>query len=441
MSEVILRDFISDYIAARKQARLEVFDKSAARRLAADADLAAELQQERQELEQRYQPANWLTDAARRAGQISLVSHAAKFTHSDSKSSSVYSRHQHDEGYLASASLPNLTMDAVGNAAALDVARLLQTETDGDSLLACLQREDHRPFAFFAQDRQQLDEWVQGFSQVLNTGAPASHKLSKQIYFPVGGGYHLLNPLFSTSLAHDLYKKLSHYRFGEEAKTIRQAQRSKTWHDQPLVSFPGIAEIHFGGTKPQNISSLNSARGGRLWLLSSRPPMWKKSNKAPENLKSLFTPGERFDRAATEIITLMVNLLTRTGDYTNHRIRAAMDEYIDALTDRLFFISYELQRPEWRGWTLKSPELKRHQQLWLDPWRGKDDRPFRLAWQNDDWQEGVTADFARWLSFRLSKHLPDIGRAERQHWQSSQHFRRRLREMESIIAEGIRCVR
>lgn len=44
-----------------------------------------EIAQQRQELIARYEVRNWLTDAANRAGQIKLATHAPKYTHSDSK--------------------------------------------------------------------------------------------------------------------------------------------------------------------------------------------------------------------------------------------------------------------------------------------------------------------------------------------------------------------
>lgn len=175
---------IAEYIAGRRQTKLEAFDKEAAKRN--DADIYA-LAVERRELELRYEPAAWLTDAAKRAGQISLVTHAAKFTHGDSKSSSIYSEAVAHEGYLSSSALPDLETDAVGNAAVLDVAKFLQSNIGGDSLLACLKRGDHRPFAAFTDDAVQLNEWISGFSRALDTGEPASHKLAKQSYFPVEG--------------------------------------------------------------------------------------------------------------------------------------------------------------------------------------------------------------------------------------------------------------
>jgi CRISPR-associated protein Csy1 len=123
MDEGALIAALRNYIAGRRQAKLEAFDKAAAKR--SDAD-SATLAAERRELELRYEPKAWLTDAAKRAGQINLVTHAAKFTHGDSKSSSIFSEAVAQEGYLSSAAMSGLEPDAVGNAAALDVAKLLQ---------------------------------------------------------------------------------------------------------------------------------------------------------------------------------------------------------------------------------------------------------------------------------------------------------------------------
>ncbi|MBE3176689.1 type I-F CRISPR-associated protein Csy1 [Enterobacter cloacae complex sp. P3B] len=436
MSVEALSVFIAEYIAGRRQTKLEAFDKEAAKR--SDTD-SATLAAERRELELRYEPKAWLTDAAKRAGQINLVTHAAKFTHGDSKSSSIYSEAVALEGYLSTAALSGLEPDAVGNAAALDVAKLLQTRVEGgDSLLASLKRGDRAALAAFTDDANQLDEWIAGFSRALTPGEPASHKLAKQGYFPVGENYHLLSPLFATSLVHAMHQKMIAFRFGDDVKAIWKARREKTWHPTPLTLFPHSAEIHFGGTKPQNISYLNSVRGGRSWLLSCQPPQWKKADKPPTTLRSIFTSGGQFDRRANSTVQLLVSLLARTGDYTNVRIREARDEYIDALIDLLFVVASELQRDTWQNWTLSCERLVTHQQLWLDPWRTKTDEAFRLERDKDDWQVSVATDFALWLNARLSKVLKDLGYVEQREWQTRERLRSNLREMEKIIREALK---
>jgi CRISPR-associated protein Csy1 len=262
--------------------------------------------------------------------------------------------------------------------------------------------------------------------------------LAKQGYFPVGESYHLLSPLFATSLVHAMHQKMIAFRFGDDVKAIWKARREKTWHPTPLTLFPDSAEIHFGGTKPQNISYLNSVRGGRSWLLSCQPPQWKKADKPPTTLRSVFTLGGQFDRRANSTVQLLVSLLARTGDYTNVRIREARDEYIDALIDLLFVVASELQRDTWQNWTLSCERLVTHQQLWLDPWRTKTDEAFRLERDKDDWQVSVATDFALWLNARLSKALKDVGYVEQREWQTRERLRSNLREMEKIIREALK---
>lgn len=436
MSVEALSDFIAEYIAGRRQTKLEAFDKEAAKRSEAESTTIAV---ERREVERRYEPKAWLTDAAKRAGQINLVTHAAKFTHGDSKSSSIYSEAVAKEGYLSSTALSGFEPDAVGNAAALDVAKLLQTRVDnGDSLLAGLKRGDHSTLAAFTDDANQLNEWVTGFSRALTPGEPVSHKLAKQGYFPVGDSYHLLSPLFATSLAHAMHQKMVALRFGDDVKAIWKARREKTWHPTPLTLFPDSAEMHFGGTKPQNISYLNSVRGGRIWLLSCQPPQWKRSETPPTHLRSIFTSGSQFDRRARSTIQLLVSLLTRTGNYTNFRIREARDGYINTLIDLLFDVASEFQCESWQGWTLNSPDLKLHQKLWLDPWRAKTDEAFRIEREKEDWQDAVAKDFALWLNARLNKSLKNLGSVEKREWETRERLRTNLREMEKIIQEVLK---
>lgn len=430
MSHKELTAFIVEYIAGRRQSKLESFDKDAAKRQAANSSLESEISQERRELELRYEPRNWLTDAAKRAGQISLVTHAAKFTHSDSKSSSIFTETHAREGYLSTSMLDNPAVDAVGNAAALDVAKLLQTEFEGDSLLACLKRNDSSPLAELAETPQQLADWLDGFSRALTVKDPASHKLARQVYFPVADGYHLLNPLFSSSLAQALHQKMVAHRFSEEAKAAWNARRKNERHSEDLVMFPNTAVVNFGGTKPQNISALNSGRGGRVWLLPAHPPVWETQDKKPLAINTIFGSGS-FDHATWQVRQQLIHLLVSTGKTKNVHIRRQRDRYIDEIIDQLFNIAAGIQREEWAGWTLEGGcKLKSHQQMWLDPYRTDIDEAFRTERDKDDWQARVADDFARWLNGHLKAGGLGVELAERREWRTKPLFRQRLREME-----------
>ncbi|KHN56436.1 CRISPR-associated protein [Dickeya fangzhongdai] len=444
MSSDGLQAFILSYIENRKQAKLDAFDKAADKQRAAlsgEALAAAELAlaQQRREIEQTYQVRTWLSDAASRAGQISLVTHALKFTHSDAKGSSVFSTEPAaDSAVLSTASLAQPAIDAVGNAAALDVAKLLQTEHHGDSLLAALQRGDHRALEALAESPQQLAQWLAGFGQVLTDKQPSTHKLAKQIYFPVGDGqYHLLSPLYSSSLSQALDQRLTAVRFGEAAKAIREARRQKRWHDEVDVSYPGIAVQNMGGTKPQNISALNSARSGRSYLLSSAPPQWRSQIKPPLEHDTIFRERGEVDALTYVERREMRQFLLSVKEVENNReIRNQRRRYLDRLIDTLFGYVATVQNLRQAGWS-KDSQLNVPLQLWLDPFRCRQDDAFRYAREGGDWKEQVAHEFGRWLNARLQHEKLIFGEVERREWSTAALFKQRLRENERLLKEEL----
>ncbi|MEI7222342.1 type I-F CRISPR-associated protein Csy1 [Pectobacterium carotovorum] len=443
MEENRLTQFIVSYISTRKQAKLDAFDKEAEKKratLSGEALAAEELElaEKRREIEQKHEVRAWLTDAASRAGQISLVTHALKFTHSDAKGSSIFSAETAaDAKTLSTATLAQPAIDAVGNAAALDVARLLQTEHDGDSLVAALQRGDHRALEALAENPEQLTQWLAGFQQVFTDRQPSSHKLAKQIYFPTENGeYHLLSPLYSSSLAQALHQRINAVRFGDEAKDIRKARKDNLWHDQLDISYPNLAVQNMGGTKPQNISSLNSSRSGRSYLLSCAPPQWKSIEKPPQQHECIFRSNGEVDYHTSDIVKSMRRFLLSVKEVENNRdIRQQRLHYLDQLIDQLFFYVTSVQNLP-SGWSAES-ELKRAQQLWLDPYRAEADTVFRREREAGDWQKAVAYDFGRWLNRRLKHEELIFGEVERREWSTAALFKRRMREMESALKEDL----
>lgn len=445
MSQNGLASFIVSYIDGRRQPKLEAFEKDAQKKLAAVAEAERVLTQqqlleERSALEQRYDVRNWLTDAAARAGQISLVTHAAKYTHSDSKGSSVYASPHSEEHYLSTATLHKPAVDAVGNAAALDVAKLLQTEHEGDSLLACLQRQDFSPLAELADSPEQLDLWIAGFNQALVDKQPASHKLAKQVYFPVEEQYHLLSPLFSSSLAQAMHERLSEARFGEEVKEANQARKAERWHPHTLTYYPQMAALSIGGTKPQNISYLNSTRGGKAWLLPCQPPEWNTLEKPPYHCRSVFEKQGPFHYLARGSAMALKRFLLSVEDRGNTvEIRRQRQAYVDEIIDLLFNVAADIQRESWCGWS-KQPdcEMKQAHQLWLDPYRTREDELFHAERDKGDWQADIADDFAVWLNYQLRDERLNVGMVERREWRTEPLFKQRLRELEVGLAEDLK---
>ncbi|QGU88876.1 type I-F CRISPR-associated protein Csy1 [Erwinia sorbitola] len=444
-----LTDFITTYIEDRKNEKMDPILKSAEKKLAgivAQDELhqtRIELNKKHAKLESSYEITAWLTDASIRSKQIYQVTHALKFTHSHAKGSSVYSRVKPAKNsYLTTQSLSKPVFDFVGNAAIFDVAKLLHTEVEGDSLIASLHRGDVSALEPFTNDRQLLDSWVNSFKQVLIDREPASHKLAKQLYFPIGKSqYHLLSPLFSSSLYHALHQRITAARFSEEAKAARSAMREGRWHSDPVTFYPATAVMGIGGKQPQNISYLNhSVHGGKVWLLSCASPSWKSISTPPFRHKTIFNFNIEFARQARPVIARLkrflysVKSLENTAEIRQQRL-AFTDEIIDILFNYVLGIQNQTENRCWS--TQENCQLKRAQQLWLDPYRSQTDKDFRFEREGGDWKKEVARDFGHWMISQIQDEHLRLGAVERREFSTAPLFKQRLRELEQDLQEEL----
>ncbi|MGN5150884.1 type I-F CRISPR-associated protein Csy1 [Aeromonas enteropelogenes] len=378
MSETSMSSVIDDYISARQEAKPEKWSSKG----------------------------EWLDDAAKRAKQITLVTHAPKFTHGDARGIGARVEGMTGEEYLSTASLTAPVIDVIGNAAALDVANLLLLEADGKRLVDLIQDGDASALATFSNNKAQLESWCDGLSQALAGGAVTTHTLAKQIYFPVDGGYHLLSPLFASSLCHALYQRIDQSRFGDEAKAARDACRKNEFSELTVVDFPHLAEQHFGGTKPQNVSLLNSKRYGRAYLLSYQPPAWQDRLTAPESQEHFWIRYEY--RAAATLGELSRFLKSVALVDNNAAIKQRRTGLVDELMGALLHYGAELRTLP-AGWSRAMTEpMSEAFCRWLDP---IDDQTL-----SDKEANQIALEFGRRLNRRLQRRLAHIGDAELHVW-------------------------
>ncbi|MBW4056554.1 MAG: type I-F CRISPR-associated protein Csy1 [Proteobacteria bacterium] len=415
---------IAGYIAGRAETRLDKFDKDAEKQRTAAQDSTPET--ERADIASRYLPANWLADAAQRAKQIQMVTHALKFTHTDARGSSVYSPEGQTQAagmnngeLLSTASLTNLVIDAVGNAAALDVAALLQMQHEGKTLIQYIEQGDSSPLKPFAKDEIQLADWMGAFKQALEGNELSSHKLAKQLYFPIDKGqYHLLAPLYSSSLAHALNIRIAATRYTDEVKLVRKAKKEGRFNTAPVVDFPDTSVHTYGGTKPQNVSQLNSSQGGKSFLLSCAPPNWEVQSKPPLGVKSVFSRNQFGYRVRKEVWSLQQYLLKKVDNDSTKLIRDQRAERVEQVLDQLVQYAAEIQTlANHGGWSvLPDCKLSRAEQLWLDPHRADLDDSFAAERDRNDWQVVIADQFARWFNRRLKHEKLTMGDTELTEW-------------------------
>ncbi|WP_168015106.1 type I-F CRISPR-associated protein Csy1 [Halomonas salinarum] len=385
----------------------------------------------------KYEYDTWLADAARRVGQIQAVTHVLKASHPDARGTSIYvpppALPQHDE--IGSHSLVNgFAEDVVGNAAALDVFKFLKVEVEGRSLLEWVKARDADLLQALHADEAIAHSRVDAFGSLVRSGTFSSHALAKQVYWLTQGNaatddnFHLLQPLFSSALAHRVHADIQSARFGEESRDVRAAVRAKQADTRVYRDYRNLAVRKMGGTKPQNISQLNSERGGANYLLPSLPPNW--SQQRSPNLLGLESSTERFTFFAgvRPLVQQLARLILskRSKTMETRQEREVLEQRLGA---KLPFFAAAIHSQLPPGWTRDDRcELPFCECLWLDPERlalaprqpgegGEDDQAFAEAYHWGDWPGQVAGIFASWLNDQLRRAgATAVGDSEYRHW-------------------------
>ncbi len=381
----------------------------------------------------QHRPENWLPDAARRAHQIQAVTHSLKPIHPDARGTNLY---------CPPATLParaeigthvldaDFDADVVGNAAALDVYKFLRREADGRTLLDGMLEDDPDLAAALGAEPEVASEWIAAFTGLTRPRADvtASHTQAKQLYWLASddsgspNDFQILAPLYATSLAHAVFKTLNQDRFGDAAKEAREARRKNEAHENGYREYPSLVVQKLGGTKPQNISQLNSERGGNNYLLGSLPPPpWN------SKLQLLPSPGQAsiFDAWAKNLDVWMPTVQLRaylvSDPDKTMETRNTRDDLSDHIIDMVLAFAAAVQKHA-PGWTTAPdcPLSNEDEKLWLDPYRCEDDLEFRARWTWFDWPQRICERFGQWLNSEIMKRLK-LGNAEsatQKHWAS-----------------------
>ena len=385
-----------------------------------------------------------LADYADNAWQIKEVTHVAKYSHPDAKVDvKKFAQHGRSKGnasahdFMVGTHLIDAfaNIDAAGNSAWHPIYTFLRVEIGGETFLDLASRQD-RAFAEALEELGDTDgEWMHEFAKIVIPQTRASsHRLIKQIYWPIGdGSYHLLSPLFSSALANHVWKIIRHDRFSDEAKAARKARSEKLAHAHGFREYPELAIQNFGGTKPQNISWLNTKRYGENYLLPALPPNWQSPSIRPP-----FAVNSVFDRIfgnrprVRELVRTLRAFLESVADYNNLAIREKRAELSAYLCDEALLYAAELREAVdvgalAAGWTADERcRLTRAEQLWLDPLRRNADPDFAREYARDEWQDEICRRFGNWLNARLTTEKLPMSAIEADHWRRTLEKEMRL---------------
>ena len=358
-------------------------------------------------LNQEYSAADWIDNAASVAPKVSFATHVAKLTHSKIDSPSIIDEIEEiDPKYLTTSSLKHKVIDGVLDNKYAQVFQFLEIERNGEKLLTCFEDKNSSVLSCFSKNEDRLNRWNGSFRQSLYAKEKAAHGLLKQIYFPApksdGGSnddYHLLCNMISSTLAQAL-----HDRIRKKQDDVYKALEKNLYHAEPYQRFPNKLSLSVTASNHGNASQLNGKRGGRLNLLSCRPPVWSSQVKAPIYNNSWFERGvpiasvkENIDHIST-FLSRFSRLELSTKD---PKKRDWLVKWGKQILTKVMFFAAEIQNltPGWSG--QESVRLKLAQCYFLDPYR--EDENFQSLRQSGGWRDEVGADFARWLNKKLVK--------------------------------------
>jgi len=369
--------------------------------------------------------------------RIIKATHVLRFTHSSSLSDGLLLEEKTDDQVLTTSSLKKeVTHDlAHNNGALVTVSRFLALKLSGKLIFDLILSNDYSFFRPFAENQEQLDRWKKGFDNLIETRELKTTDKAKQIYFPTikvdkkisleDVEYHLITPLFSSSLAEELFTIVNNLKFGGEQKNIKKQinqnnDQSSKYHPKEKIEIPNLGVQKFGGTQPQNVSMLNKNRSwkanakdkntwGITYLINTEPPTWQSQLKPPINKESLFdylstTHIHESIQYLREFLLRFERIGLSIKDpkrrvWLDNQVKGNEENYFNSIIDEVLFYTSSIQSLP-SGWSNnKEIKLKPEHQYFLDPYR--DEETFQAKRKATDWQNMVCNDFARWLNRKL----------------------------------------
>lgn len=342
----------------------------------------------KQKADEQFSMRNWIGNASLRAKQLHVVSHVAKLSHPDAKASAfVASCSKRNDGYLRTGNVDYQT-DVYGNAAALDVYNFLALDLrDHLSILEAFERRDLELVDFIRNLELDFETLRENFLKKNDEAAPQTSSLIKQVYFPIGENkYHLLSIVSPTGMMAQLNQRIRTIR--ETTKESREKFKDSDCQEVSYEQLTNLTKIGFGGSKPQNISSINNQEHGVFFLLPSLPP------QLPQ--KHLRLPTEDFFKQSiffkNPLFMYEFEALERwlNSSLNNQMSRQSIRYHIDNLIDRILLMAQPYQALE-AGWTEAKTGLPIYQKIWLD-------RAFEMQHQNqDEWRDKLADRITLWM--------------------------------------------
>lgn len=414
------RQTIASFIESRREAKLKGKED--------DAEAAS-----------KYEYATWLADAASRAHHLKVVTHPIKFTHSGIKGASSIHMASATPVVLNDVGTHCLALAefdfAITDAKHLDVYSFLREPVYAKRLLDWIFEDDDDLLSALDENPEIARKLMDSFKKVFHKEEKfTSHPLAKQVYWLHGSDptedehFHLLQPMFSSSLEHLVHHEI---RSAREATFAARGTKKQRPSFADHSNYSGLVARVIGGSNAQNVSPQNKARGGVNYLLASLPPpAWtpRGTNLLAQDsaLQSLVWFG-----AVRELINQLASFLRDNPDPVMET-REYRDALARAIADEMAMFGATLRAQYEPGWSRdEACRLPDCEKLWLDAERSElpvrqdaahpqwtaDDEAFNRDYLRGDWPDEVATRFGLWLNQQLrDRGLTLMAGAEMRYW-------------------------
>jgi CRISPR-associated protein Csy1 len=321
-----------------------------------------------EEIEREFAPQNWIASAAKRASQLTLVSHPGKYTHPDANISAIQvTGDRCSDGLLRTGNVADVPTDVFGNAAALDVFAFLSILLDdGNTVLEHFRADSTALKAMLGFSNDSFQSVRTGFLQIdKNAQSERTDGRVKQVYFPISESsfeYHLLSILTPSGIVFQQRERIRFSKFSEQTKSVREAVKAGLFSESGFLEFPNLLTIHFGGSQPQNVSRLNSSNSGEAYLMPCLPPAFS-SNYTKLPSKDFFREL-RWDDTLKSLMKSLHRIFVT--DFNNTNIRDARRFWFTQIFEWVLerAVPFQTLAPGWSH--AESVRIPTAQKWWLD---------------------------------------------------------------------------
>lgn len=339
-------------------------------------------------------PADWFDAMVMHMNECHLASHVGKFTNPDIKTT-VCSHSKKVAGYVTTGG-SICSLDILTPAQYLGSASLLLSPVTPDKnvLEAVITRDKEleKELELLSLPIEKLQKKVQEMLEDSQKEPEATDTHLRQVYFPIAEGeYHLLSVIPSSCLALEMYQRIR----AINGHKIDCCNKKSENYGKPCEEVTGLTMIGFGGTKPLNISALNSRCGGKTYLLSSLPPsLPARKIRLPKS--DFFRESIWYKQQSSALYRLHAYM---KQDRNTIEIRQAIHDLVDEMISAVLFAAYQI-RAEKIGWNEEESysQLPTAQKIWLDD-------AYAEERKETSWADDISSSFARWVIRSYEKLL------------------------------------